>query len=270
MPLNYRKQLKELPPGYTFQPSDQELIGYVKRHVEGVPPDVIPVANVYDVEPGDLHGAKTVEGDWKCLYFLTKRKKRGIRVNRQAGNGSWKVLKKNTTVEDSQGNPIGLKGYLVYKSCKPSASEKNWYMNEYQLFPQQQSSGDEEWVVCKIVRSKWRSNSGKDASDKKDIDEAEEMATTSTEDDWQSWLNKDETLPGVESVPWYNNQPSPTDQYESMSDFFSPQVPIDTMGSIDGYSNGNGFYSTSSPLLPPPSGSSMDWCFQQEKPWEFY
>jgi No apical meristem (NAM) protein len=48
-----------LPPGFRFHPTDDELIGYyLKRKVEGlqIELEVIPVVDLYKVEPWELPG----------------------------------------------------------------------------------------------------------------------------------------------------------------------------------------------------------------------
>ncbi|KAJ6405342.1 hypothetical protein OIU84_013327 [Salix udensis] len=85
----------ELPPGFRFHPTDEELVlHYLCRKCSSQRIDVPIIAEIdlYKFDPWDLPGmALYGEKEW---YFFTPRDRKypnGSRPNRAAGRGYWKA-----------------------------------------------------------------------------------------------------------------------------------------------------------------------------------
>ncbi|RWW19842.1 hypothetical protein GW17_00016074 [Ensete ventricosum] len=99
-----------LPPGFIFQPSDQDLVvHFLLRWIHGLQlcRNVVQEADVYTREPEAL-----LRGRQKAYFFTTLRpsSRNSSQVARRAGSGTWRL---NTS---KQGVPIKLAvagGYKV-------------------------------------------------------------------------------------------------------------------------------------------------------------
>ncbi|XP_068667484.1 NAC domain-containing protein 83-like [Aristolochia californica] len=164
-----------LPPGFRFQPTDEELVvEYLKRKVFScpLPASIIPEIDVSKFDPWDLPGNSERE-----RYFFTKREAKypnGNRANRATGSGFWKATGKDKQIVASRTNQlVGVKKVLVfYRANPPKGSRTDWIMHEYRLSdavaracisPQRKNSMQssfmpmEDWVLCRIFLKK-RSN----------------------------------------------------------------------------------------------------------------
>ncbi|KAL9313871.1 hypothetical protein ACSQ67_019323 [Phaseolus vulgaris] len=141
----------ELPPGFRFHPTDDELVNhYLCRKCAGQPISVpiIKEVDLYKFDPWQLpemgfYGEK----EW---YFFSPRDRKypnGSRPNRAAGSGYWKA----TGADKPIGKPkaLGIKKALVFYSGKAPKGEKtNWIMHEYRL------ANLDDWVLCRIYNKK--------------------------------------------------------------------------------------------------------------------
>ncbi|KAF9668071.1 hypothetical protein SADUNF_Sadunf15G0089200 [Salix dunnii] len=118
-----RDAMNRLPPGFRFQPTDEELVfQYLKRKILScpLPTSVIPDVNVCKYDPWELPGDMESER----YFFCNKETKypNGNRVNRSSASGYWKAT--------------GLDKQII------SSSWKNNHANSsYQL---------DKWVVCRV------------------------------------------------------------------------------------------------------------------------
>lgn len=170
----------KLPPGFRFQPTDQEIVfQYLIRKVFSCPLPasiVHEIANICKFNPWDL------PGDWEQdRYFFSKKEAKygnGHRSNRASDDGYWK-----TTGFDRQitrccnNNPntgkkeiiTGMKKTLVFYKGKPmhgnSPMRTSWIMHEYRLVHSpcspKTTSDDQRswvqmgnWVLCHIFLNK--------------------------------------------------------------------------------------------------------------------
>ncbi|GFY96566.1 NAC (No Apical Meristem) domain transcriptional regulator superfamily protein [Actinidia rufa] len=126
----------QLPPGFRFHPTDEELVMHylcrrcASQHIS-VP--IIAEIDLYKYDPWDLPGlALYGEKEW---YFFSPRDRKypnGSRPNRAAGHGYWKA----TGADKPIGHPkaVGIKKALVFYAGKAPKGEKtNWIMHEYRL-----------------------------------------------------------------------------------------------------------------------------------------
>ncbi|ONI34657.1 hypothetical protein PRUPE_1G493100 [Prunus persica] len=154
----------QLPPGFRFHPTDEELVKhYLCRKCQSQPISVPIIAEIdlYKYNPWDLPGlALYGEKEW---YFFSPRDRKypnGSRPNRAAGSGYWKA----TGADKPIGNPkpVGIKKALVFYAGKAPRGEKtNWIMHEYRLAdvdrsPRKKSSSLrlDDWVLCRIYNKK--------------------------------------------------------------------------------------------------------------------
>ncbi|XP_028780150.1 NAC transcription factor 32 [Neltuma alba] len=157
-----------LPPGFRFHPTDQELIlHYLSKKIASLPLPVSVIAEVdiYKFDPWDLPGkAAFGEKEW---YFFSPRDRKypnGARPNRAAGCGYWKATGTDKNIVSpslsggSQGS-IGVKKALVfYKGRPPKGVKTNWIMHEYRLAHDNKkpiklrdtSMRLDDWVLCRI------------------------------------------------------------------------------------------------------------------------
>ncbi|KAL9246373.1 hypothetical protein vseg_019916 [Gypsophila vaccaria] len=157
-----------LPPGFRFHPTDEELIiHYLKNQVMSRPCQVsiIPEVDIYKFDPWQLpEKAEFGENEW---YFFTPRDRKypnGIRPNRATLSGYWKATGTDKFIY-SEGKYVGIKKALVfYKGRPPKGSKTNWIMHEYRLIEtkhkstiKQRGSGSmklDEWVLCRIYKKR--------------------------------------------------------------------------------------------------------------------
>ncbi|WOG99927.1 hypothetical protein DCAR_0519283 [Daucus carota subsp. sativus] len=162
------QELLNLPPGFRFHPTDEEIITHYLA-----PKIVNPRFNATAVgevdlnksEPWDLpKKAKMGEKEW---FFFCQRDRKyptGMRTNRATEQGYWKATGKDKEIYRKAKNRgdgqqlVGMKKTLVfYRGRAPKGEKSNWVMHEfrvegklsYQNFANKTAAKD-EWVVCKV------------------------------------------------------------------------------------------------------------------------
>jgi len=177
--------LRQLPPGFRFQPTDEELVlQYLRRKALELPlpAAVIPdVHNLYSLDPWDISGASDGE-----KYFFAVRPAAGAGGKRggttTTANGCWKPAaggRERPVVVSRCGRNhlVGVKKSMAFvphrsrgkgRKTSPAASvQTGWVMHEYRLaLPHQHKNGwclggagTEEWVVCRIFKKDRSSSS---------------------------------------------------------------------------------------------------------------
>lgn len=150
----------DLPPGFRFHPTDEEIISYYlieKVLNRGFSATAIGEADLNKCEPWDLpKKAKMGEKDW---YFFCQRDRKyptGMRTNRATQSGYWKATGKDKEIFKGKNNLVGMKKTLVfYRGRAPKGEKTNWVMHEFRLegkfacynLPK---AAKDEWVVCKV------------------------------------------------------------------------------------------------------------------------
>ncbi|KAF8027463.1 hypothetical protein BT93_E0384 [Corymbia citriodora subsp. variegata] len=158
-----KKAQLEMPAGFRFHPTDDELVNhYLIRKCSSLPISVPIIAEIdlYKVDPWDLpEMAMYGEKEW---YFFSPRDRKypnGSRPNRAAGTGYWKA----TGADKPIGRPktLGIKKALVFYAGKaPRGVKTNWIMHEYRLANVDRSAGKkknsrlDDWVLCRIYNKK--------------------------------------------------------------------------------------------------------------------
>ncbi|CAL5445147.1 unnamed protein product [Camellia sinensis] len=148
---------KNLPPGFRFHPTDEELITYYLNHK--VSDFSFAARAIVDVdlnkcEPWDLP-AKASMGEKEWYFFSLRDRKypTGLRTNRATEAGYWKTTGKDKEIFCG-GALVGMKKTLVfYKGRAPKGEKTNWVMHEYRLESKLSfKSTKDEWVVCRVFQ----------------------------------------------------------------------------------------------------------------------
>ncbi|CAL0310650.1 unnamed protein product [Lupinus luteus] len=167
-----QQQQPNLPPGFRFHPTDEELVvQYLKKKTTSAPLPVHIIAEIdlYKFDPWELP-AKAVfgENEW---YFFTPRDRKypnGARPNRASTSGYWKATGTDKPVLTSCGTQkVGVKKALVFYGGKPPRGIKtNWIMHEYRLVDNKPNNRPlgcdlgnkknslrlDDWVLCRIYK----------------------------------------------------------------------------------------------------------------------
>ncbi|KAI3861941.1 hypothetical protein MKX03_004449 [Papaver bracteatum] len=136
-------QFRELPPGFVFNPSDQELLSmYLKPKIGNPEIQFAVMPCIPDVNVYEYHPEKLLENyQEKSGYFFTQRTKRcanGNRPNRTVeGHGYWRMSQPTEPVMEGS-IEVGKKSGLVFHTGSPSDNNKsstktNWLMKEYHI-----------------------------------------------------------------------------------------------------------------------------------------
>ncbi|XP_006659635.1 NAC domain-containing protein 83-like [Oryza brachyantha] len=166
----------ELPPGFRFHPTDEELVvQYLRRKAFGLP---LPAAvitdlhNLHKLDPWDIPGASDGE---KYFFAVRPAMASGGRCSRRqmqatASGGCWKPAggRDKPVVASRCGGShlVGVKKAMVFvprqgKAPAAAAGSCCWVMHEYSLALPMHNKGclaeAEEWVVCRIFQRSSRS-----------------------------------------------------------------------------------------------------------------
>lgn len=146
---------ENLPPGFRFHPTDEELITYylnTKVSDFSFTSRAIVDVDLNKCEPWDLP-AKASMGEKEWYFFSLRDRKypTGLRTNRATEAGYWKTTGKDKEIFRG-GVLVGMKKTLVfYRGRAPKGEKTNWVMHEYRL---EHKLGlkptKEEWVVCRV------------------------------------------------------------------------------------------------------------------------
>ncbi|CAL9213387.1 unnamed protein product [Arabidopsis halleri] len=134
----------------TFNPPEEELINYYLNNKITENDDLvgrqITEVNICHHEPADLPGLAKIESS-HTWYFISPVEKFGKlnRTKRASRTGHWKITGNSRTIKDVDGNPIGLKKFLVFQENKRSSSSSssttttqqqktNWIIHEFHSF----------------------------------------------------------------------------------------------------------------------------------------
>ncbi|XP_061343889.1 NAC domain-containing protein 90-like [Gastrolobium bilobum] len=133
--------MEDLPPGFRFFPTEEELVGFYlnnKLQAQRNAIDrVIPVIDINGVEPWNLPtlAGELCRGDTEQWFFFSpaqEREAKGGRPNRTTACGYWKATGSPGYVYSSDNKVIGLKKTMVfYKGKAPTGRKTKWKMNEY-------------------------------------------------------------------------------------------------------------------------------------------
>ncbi|XP_021775743.1 NAC domain-containing protein 41-like [Chenopodium quinoa] len=159
------ENLNRLPPGFRFQPTDEELLfQYLRCKIFSLPlpASIIPEVHFPKLDPWELPGDSMEE-----RYVFTKKggrhKKRNQnnRSSRATNSGYWEDTGSEMHISPPPSQNFetmiitGIKKTLVYHMGRaPNGSPTDWYMNEYSLVYNNKNykgvSKLEDWVIWHV------------------------------------------------------------------------------------------------------------------------
>ncbi|WCJ25694.1 NAC domain containing protein 100 [Euphorbia peplus] len=167
MEINCDDQKLDLPPGFRFHPTDEELIThYLNPKVldSCFCARAIGEVDLNKCEPWDLPWrAKMGEKEWYFFCVRDRKYPTGLRTNRATDAGYWKATGKDKEIYKAK-TLVGMKKTLVfYKGRAPKGSKTNWVMHEYRLEGKYSAynlpkTAKNEWVICRVFQ---KSSGGK-------------------------------------------------------------------------------------------------------------
>ncbi|KAJ1408518.1 NAC domain [Sesbania bispinosa] len=181
-------QQPNLPPGFRFHPTDEELVvHYLKKKVASAPLPVSIIADIdlYKFDPWELP-AKASFGEEEWYFFSPRDRKypNGARPNRAAISGYWKATGTDKPVMTSGGTQkVGVKKSLVFYGGKPPKGVKTqWIMHEYRLVDNKPNNKPlgydlgnkknplrlDDWVLCRIYKKSYTTQNSPMDHDKDD------------------------------------------------------------------------------------------------------
>ncbi|KAK7396710.1 hypothetical protein VNO78_17868 [Psophocarpus tetragonolobus] len=163
--------MANMPPGYRFYPTEEELISfYLHNKLEGIREDmnrVIPVVDIYDYNPSQLpqiSGEASLKDTEQWFFFIPRQETeaRGGRPKRLTTTGYWKATGSPNHVYSSDNRIIGIKRTMVFYSGRaPNGTKTDWKMNEYTAIKADPSSSTsnkavptlrKEFSLCRVYK----------------------------------------------------------------------------------------------------------------------
>ncbi|KAK4416675.1 NAC domain-containing protein [Sesamum alatum] len=157
-----------LPPGFEFDPTDEELIVFfLRRRAASLPcyPNIIPDLDIYAADPWEIN--EKAFSSKRAWYFFSRSMQ-----NRSTRRGFWKEIGLNEPIFTSNGNEVGIKMYLVFYGDDDhedgSKVETSWAMEEYHLLKsssqlvQDDDHINDEWVLCRVHEANIVGSQGRD------------------------------------------------------------------------------------------------------------
>ncbi|KAL2244203.1 NAC domain-containing protein 79 [Sesamum indicum] len=151
----------ELPPGFRFHPTDEELIThYLSRKVLDCSFSAVAIGEVdmNKVEPWELPWrAKLGEKEWYFFCVRDKKYPTGLRTNRATAAGYWKATGKDKEIFRGK-TLVGMKKTLVfYKGRAPRGEKSNWVCHEYRMegkfsIENLPKSARNDWVISRVFQ----------------------------------------------------------------------------------------------------------------------
>ncbi|KAJ1421870.1 NAC domain [Sesbania bispinosa] len=127
----------DLPPGFRFHPTDEELISH------------------YLYKKGKQ---KMGEKEWYFFCVRDRKYPTGLRTNRATEAGYWKATGKDKEIFRGK-SLVGMKKTLVFYKGEstPKEEKSNWVMHEYRLegkfsVHNLPKTAKNEWVICRVFQ----------------------------------------------------------------------------------------------------------------------
>ncbi|CAD6270751.1 unnamed protein product [Miscanthus lutarioriparius] len=221
-----------LPAGFRFHPTDEELIVHYLRNQAASMPCPVPIiaeVNIYQCNPWDLP-AKALfgENEW---YFFTPRDRKypnGVRPNRAAGSGYWKATGTDKAIlSTSTSQNIGVKKALVFYGGRPPKGVKtDWIMHEYRLTGTDDHKSSttkrragssmrlDDWVLCRIHK---KSNDFQLSDQEQEGSTVEEVDTLLINDSTTTFNNMNDSTETTLAGQYHEQQQQQQLHHQTMS-----------------------------------------------------
>ncbi|OMO57197.1 No apical meristem (NAM) protein [Corchorus capsularis] len=202
--------MKQLPPGFRFCPTDEELVlHFLYPKALLLPnncqyPNFLPQLDLHQLLPWELHGKALLSGNQ--YFFFSKIRMGNYGVCSREINGYWKEL---LDMEEpifnngaAAGTKVGIKKLFVFNIGEeaPFAIQTNWLMQQYHLcYDHLQGNNklaDSTWVLCRVHESTNKGNS-QSMINYSDEDEGTELSCL---DEMFLSLDDDEDLDDITSM----------------------------------------------------------------------
>ncbi|CAM0904334.1 unnamed protein product [Alopecurus aequalis] len=152
----------DLPPGFRFHPTDEELITHYLAKKVADPRFAalaVSVADLNKCEPWDLPSlARMGEKEWYFFVLKDRKYPTGLRTNRATESGYWKATGKDKDIFRGK-SLVGMKKTLVfYTGRAPKGEKSGWVMHEYRLDGKlhagsvSKTASKNEWVLCRVFK----------------------------------------------------------------------------------------------------------------------
>ncbi|TVU14239.1 hypothetical protein EJB05_37694 [Eragrostis curvula] len=153
-------QPMDLPPGFRFHPTDEELIThYLARKVADARFAALAVseADLNKTEPWDLPSlAKMGEKEWYFFCLKDRKYPTGLRTNRATEAGYWKATGKDKDIFRGKALVGSKKTLVFYTGRAPKGEKSGWVMHEYRLHGRLNGvpkiASKNEWVLCRVFK----------------------------------------------------------------------------------------------------------------------
>ncbi|KAF7806209.1 NAC domain-containing protein 100-like [Senna tora] len=231
-----------LPPGFRFHPTDEELIShylYKKVTDTNFSARAIGEVDLNRSEPWDLPWkAKMGEKEWYFFCVRDRKYPTGLRTNRATETGYWKATGKDKEILRGK-SLVGMKKTLVfYKGRAPKGEKTNWVMHEYRL----EGKFSNEWVICRIFQ---KGSSGKKTH----------ISGMMRLDSLGNDMGSSGLPPLTDSSPYTGNKTKPLTESAYVPCFSNPIDAQRNQGGIFDSSTNSFFGVSSNPTRIPLSGS---------------
>ncbi|GAV73647.1 NAM domain-containing protein [Cephalotus follicularis] len=236
-------RLTELPAGFRFHPTDEELITHylsLKVLDSCFCARAIGEVDLNKCEPWDLpRRAKMGEKEWYFFCVRDRKYPTGLRTNRATAAGYWKATGKDKDIYAAK-TLVGMKKTLVfYKGRAPKGAKTNWVMHEYRLegkltIYNLPKTAKTEWVICRVFQ---KSPDGKKIA----------VSGSSSVNSYSKDLHPSPLPPLMDSSP-YNMQIKTTISQTPHVTCFSDQVEKKSKEDMNIYTNS--LLSSSSSFIP--------------------
>ncbi|KAL5208301.1 hypothetical protein ABZP36_032736 [Zizania latifolia] len=152
-----QRQVMEMPPGFRFHPTDEELIThYLARKAAdpaGFAAQAVGEADLNKCEPWELPSMATM-GEKEWYFFCVKDRKypTGLRTNRATESGYWKATGKDREICRGKALVGAKKTLVFYTGRAPRGGKTGWVMHEYRLHGKHTAAASKEWVLCRVFK----------------------------------------------------------------------------------------------------------------------
>lgn len=207
-----REGVNRLPPGFRFQPTDEELLfQYLRCKIFSLPlpASVIPEVHFSKLNPWELPGDSIEE-----RYVFTKKGskyKNGNQHSRATNSGYWEETGSEIHIFPPPSQNLGVmttmkgvkKSLVFHVGKSPNSSPTDWFMHEYSLVCKNYkgTSKLENWVICHVFL-------------KQRIEENDDAITL----DYNDHYNLTSNIPSPCSSSSSSNSIAEFSSYESESD----------------------------------------------------